>query len=377
MLDHWERFECKYSEATVLSQALEAALVINKEPLLCNNVPGRLWKEHSPRAFLPSCTGCLRYPKSWQDAIGGWSLGQSQGYVRTTRRRIEQMQSKVAKMLRESEGAQFGETELEEELLEVLRRRNFPKETIEEQGRRFARATRFVREENKKKENEVNKMETESVGDGSEASAEASEEAELEVSEEDGRRWAGQAELEKIEDELHGTPRAEETQGETDRTSTLIAEDAQEKLKELRTDTLQAENAQEELKELKKEPFLKEKRRFAKSAKTPQLVSSSKVQKQPASPKTPQITSSSKVARQPASPKLLAAQLHTPKVEIVTAQSDKSNRQGRPKGIIETRPRPSLKRHEGAGQDQPQVHETVPRSAAFSRVRPLLPPLLV
>ena len=101
--------------------------MINDEPLLCKNVPGRLWREHSPRAFLTSCTGCLRYPKNWQDTIGGWSPGQSQGYVRTARRRIEIMQSKVASRLRAGGSTFFGERELEEDLLERLRQRQFPR----------------------------------------------------------------------------------------------------------------------------------------------------------------------------------------------------------------------------------------------------------
>ena len=141
-LDHWEKFECKCSEAPILSQTLEAALAIGMETLLCNHVPGRLWKEHSQRAFIPSCTGCL-------DAIGGWSLGQSQVNVRTTRRRIEQMQSKVARLMRKSGGAQLGETELEEDLLENLRQRSISEDVVKEQGKKFARATRFITEENK------------------------------------------------------------------------------------------------------------------------------------------------------------------------------------------------------------------------------------
>ena len=78
-LEHWERYECRYSEASILSRVLEAQLKSNNSELLCPKVPGRLWKEHSRRAFLPSCTGCLKYPKNWQDAVGGWSPGQSQG----------------------------------------------------------------------------------------------------------------------------------------------------------------------------------------------------------------------------------------------------------------------------------------------------------
>ena len=113
---------------------------------------------------------------------------------------------------------------LEEELLEGLRRRNFPKEVVEEQGKRFARATRFITEENKKKSNKVNEVEKASVSGGSDGSAGDSDEGELELSEEDGRRWAGKAKLESIEDEVHGMPSAEEILVESDRTVTLHAE---------------------------------------------------------------------------------------------------------------------------------------------------------
>ena len=71
-LDHWEKYECQYAEATVLSPVLEAERTLNP------GVPGQLRSGHSPRAFLTSCTGCLQHPKNWQDAVGGWSPGQSQ-----------------------------------------------------------------------------------------------------------------------------------------------------------------------------------------------------------------------------------------------------------------------------------------------------------
>ena len=58
-LDHWERYECKYAEATVLSQVLEAELSINREKVMCKGVPGRLWREHSPRAFQMLCVLAL------------------------------------------------------------------------------------------------------------------------------------------------------------------------------------------------------------------------------------------------------------------------------------------------------------------------------
>ena len=130
-MDRWERYECKYAEATVLSQVLEDSLSVNGEKLLCTGVPGRLWREHSPRSFLPSCTGCLRYPKNWQDAIGGWSPGQSQAHVRTTRRRLSIMQAKVSKSLREGRGFELGEEDLEEDLMAHLTKARLQRRTGE------------------------------------------------------------------------------------------------------------------------------------------------------------------------------------------------------------------------------------------------------
>ena len=268
-LDHWERFECKYSEAAILSQTLETALTVNSEKLLCNHVSGRLWKEHSPRAFLPSCTGCLRFPKNWQDAIGGWTPGHSQGYVRTTRRRIEQMQTKVAKLIRQGGGAQFGETELEEDLLENLRQKNFSEDVIVEQGKRFARATSSIIEENKKMEIEAKEIETENADGVSGDDGSDSEEEELEVSEEDGRLWKGLTR--SIVEERHVAPKAEDAQKELeklDRSVTLKVEGAhKEQVDSVRTGTHHAEDAQEEQKELKKRLVRGEKRIFQKCKK--------------------------------------------------------------------------------------------------------------
>ena len=133
-LDRWENYECKYAEVTVLSQVLESELSVNGEKLLCQGVPGRLWREHSPRAFLPSCTGGLRYPKNWQDAIGGWSPGQSQAYVRTKRKRLSIMQSTVAKLLRDGRGDKLGERDLEEDLLAHLTRPGFSADLVREKA---------------------------------------------------------------------------------------------------------------------------------------------------------------------------------------------------------------------------------------------------
>ena len=67
------------------------------------------------------------------------------------------MQTKVATRLRTGGSAFFGERELEEELLECLRQRQFPEEVVQEQGKRLAKATRFITEENKKKAADMEK----------------------------------------------------------------------------------------------------------------------------------------------------------------------------------------------------------------------------
>ena len=185
-LEYWERYECRYSEATVLSQVLESQLVLNEEKLLCDDVPGRLWKEHSPRAFLTSCTGCLRYPRNWQDAIGGWSPGQSQAYVRTTRRRIGAMQVRVAQMLREGQGEALGERELEEDLGAFMVKLGYSSQIAQEQVAKLARAREFVAKSQMKrgtleKDVVVEELEPEEEDEG--------ESEGLEVSGDDGLEW--------------------------------------------------------------------------------------------------------------------------------------------------------------------------------------------
>ena len=53
------------------------------------------------------------------------------------------MQSKVADGLRAGGSAYFGEHEMEEELLDSVRKGNLPEEVVQEQGK-FTRASRFI-----------------------------------------------------------------------------------------------------------------------------------------------------------------------------------------------------------------------------------------
>ena len=305
------------------------------------NVPGRLRREHSTRAFLTSCTGCLKYPKNWQDSIGGWSPGQSQGYVRTARRRIEVMQTKVATRLRAGGSAFFGERELEEDFMECLRQRQFPEELVQEQGKRLVKATRFITEENKKA------ADTEkgngNISEGSEGSEVENEEEELEVSGEEGRTHVGQSGGWHLQ-----------------RTS-CTGRPARKKPK-----LIQVELARCQRKTLKRSLRSRKMGHFKGGngdsrnvqQKTTLITSSSKVAKQPAGPKIPPLASSIEVQKQPASPKLLEAQLLKSKaapIAISLAQSsqkeEKVKRTRRPKGILETRTRPSLKRYERSGAE--------------------------
>ena len=166
------------------------------------------------------------------------------------------------------------------------------------------------------------------------------------MSGEEGRTHVGQLGLAFSENELHGTPSAEETQVESGRTGTLSAEDVQEELEESKNVPFQGKNGDSR-----------------KVQKNPLITSSSKFAKQPTSPKIPPLASSTEVQKQSASPKLLEAQLLKSKaapIAISLAQSsqkeEKVKRTGRPKRILETRPRPCLKRHERSGQSEPQEY---------------------
>ena len=172
----------RYAEVTVLSQVLgDGARAQRREKLLCNDV-------HSPRAFLTSCTGCLRYPRHWQDAVGGWSPGQSQTYVRTTRRRISAMQARVAKMLREGHGEALGERELEEDLGAFMIRLGYNEQVAQEQVERLSRTRAFVA----KSQRECERLEGFSVEkelEKEEEEGELDDGEEIEVSGDDGLDW--------------------------------------------------------------------------------------------------------------------------------------------------------------------------------------------
>ena len=318
-LTHWERYECKYAEATVLSQILEARLIINGEKLLCEGVAGRLWREHSPRAFLTSCTGCLEYPINWQDAIGGWSPGQSQAYVRTTRQRIGSMQSRVARMLRAGNGDALGEKELEEELGVHMVKIGCSEVLAKEQVQRLKRARVFVAKVQGGKEEEEMDWELEK-------GVVSGEEESLDVSEDEVLDWR-KAVVEEVQEESFGT-------------GTHSAEDSKTTVG----------------KEAKSGEFpsnLQDFSHFAKRAKVeqfiPELPGTQKLQLAqlvPEVPGTQKLQLAQLVPDPPGTQELQSAQL-VPDLPGTTdaqplqskAASAKPERQHRPAGIVETKPR--------------------------------------
>ena len=103
-LEHWERYVCKYFEATVLARSVDGT------KLLCPHVPG-------------DSTALERSSQLARVASNSRRSGRMPSgirYVRTARRRISVMQSHVAKLLRQGKREQFGEADFEEDISERL-----------------------------------------------------------------------------------------------------------------------------------------------------------------------------------------------------------------------------------------------------------------
>ena len=63
----------------------------------------KYWTEHSPRATLPSWAACIpEVSDNWIDTLGRWGAKRGLAYVRTHNARVGQMQSIIAKAVRDS-----------------------------------------------------------------------------------------------------------------------------------------------------------------------------------------------------------------------------------------------------------------------------------
>ena len=113
-LDHQERFKC--SEATILLQTLETALTINTEPLLCDRVLARLWREntaHERSTQVAPVHATQRVGTT--PLVAGPRCGNGEDHAKTHRTEAKQIgQIKVLGRISERR-------ELEEDLLECRR----------------------------------------------------------------------------------------------------------------------------------------------------------------------------------------------------------------------------------------------------------------
>ena len=133
--------EARYSDGVALTRALlSRALSAQGGPMVLTAEVLTFWTEHSPRACMPSWAACLvQFDKSWLDLLGRWRAGQSADYVRTSRRRIAEMQKAVAGKGRSGQdpAKDFDEEELLIELEAHLARAGVDAAVAAEQTGRF------------------------------------------------------------------------------------------------------------------------------------------------------------------------------------------------------------------------------------------------
>ena len=77
------------------------------------------WTEHSERNFVNGMAACLRIPKEQRDYLGRWMPEQSDDYLRTARAVIGEIQTRVAKAIRDGDD-RLDESESSNSLAEFL-----------------------------------------------------------------------------------------------------------------------------------------------------------------------------------------------------------------------------------------------------------------
>ena len=88
------------------------------------------WTPHSSRAFLPSATLILDFPKSQRDFLGGWNPQASDRYARTARRAITVMQKAVVRAIHSRKTDPLSEQDLAEHFEQYLSEQCIPQDSI-------------------------------------------------------------------------------------------------------------------------------------------------------------------------------------------------------------------------------------------------------
>jgi hypothetical protein len=115
--------EMKYPDASAATRAL--MLTLGDQHSGVGIIPFdavAFWTLHSPRAWLPSAAAAVGFNAEWIDSIAAWRPQGGTVYVRTTRRRIQSIQEKVAEQIRQAEGLEdiLDEEEIFEQLAEFM-----------------------------------------------------------------------------------------------------------------------------------------------------------------------------------------------------------------------------------------------------------------
>ena len=88
------------------------------------------WTPQSSRAFLPSATLILNFPKPQRDFLGGWNPQASDRYARTARRMITVMQKAVVRAIHSKKVDPLSEQDLAEHFEQFLSEQHLSKDSI-------------------------------------------------------------------------------------------------------------------------------------------------------------------------------------------------------------------------------------------------------
>ena len=111
--------ELKYPIAHAMLGRVLASLTLDGTRLFPFQVQ-HYWTPHSCRAFLPSATMILDFPKPQRDFLGGWNPQASDRYARTARRTITVMQKAVVRAIHSRRIDPLSEQDLSEHFEQFL-----------------------------------------------------------------------------------------------------------------------------------------------------------------------------------------------------------------------------------------------------------------
>ena len=123
------RTELKYPIAHAMLSRVLASLTLDGTRMFPFQVQ-HYWTPHSCRAFLPSATMILEFPKPQRDFLGGWNPQASDRYARTARRAITVMQKAVVRAIHSRKTDPLSEQDLSEHFEQFLNEQRLPQASV-------------------------------------------------------------------------------------------------------------------------------------------------------------------------------------------------------------------------------------------------------